>query len=93
MVAVNLGAPPSPPLCAAWSVECLFVLVCVIASPSLSGRASEQEHLNVTQRILGGHNATRQLDLDLYLGVYAGEGGGEGRGRLCAEGSQIQRAE
>ncbi|XP_041940167.1 ATP-binding cassette sub-family C member 4-like isoform X1 [Alosa sapidissima] len=34
--------------------------------------ASEQEHLNVTQHILNGHNASQQLDLDLYLGVYAG---------------------
>ncbi|XP_031416224.1 ATP-binding cassette sub-family C member 4-like isoform X2 [Clupea harengus] len=34
--------------------------------------ASEQKHLNVTQHVLNGHNATRQLDLDLYLGVYAG---------------------
>ncbi|CAB1328550.1 unnamed protein product [Coregonus sp. 'balchen'] len=34
--------------------------------------ASEQEHLNVTEPIHNGSSATQQLDLDLYLGVYAG---------------------
>lgn len=40
---------------------------------SVPGRASEQEHLNVTEPIHNGSSATQQLDLDLYLGVYAGE--------------------
>lgn len=34
-------------------------------------RASEQKHINVTEHLNG--SLPRQLDLDLYLGVYAGE--------------------
>lgn len=34
-------------------------------------RASEQKHINVTEHLSG--SLPRQLDLDLYLGVYAGE--------------------
>lgn len=57
---------------------CLFVLVYVqffflYAPPPLSfHRASEQKHINVTAVHLNG-SSPRQLDLDLYLGVYAGD--------------------
>lgn len=37
----------------------------------LTCRASEQKHINVTEHLNGSF--PRQLDLDLYLGVYAGE--------------------
>ncbi|XP_066562799.1 ATP-binding cassette sub-family C member 4 [Amia ocellicauda] len=38
----------------------------------LSYWATEQERLNVTENNLNGHNESQSLDLDLYLGVYAG---------------------
>lgn len=38
---------------------------------SLTCRASEQKHINVTEHLNGSF--PRRLDLDLYLGVYAGE--------------------
>lgn len=37
----------------------------------LTCRASEQKHINVTEHLSGSF--PQQLDLDLYLGVYAGE--------------------
>lgn len=55
---------------------CLFVLVYMpfffLSPPPSFHRASEQKHINVTAVHLNGSSA-RQLDLDLYLGVYAGD--------------------
>lgn len=55
----------------------VFICPCVHAffflypGPSFH-RASEQKHINVTAVHLNG-SSPRQLDLDLYLGVYAGD--------------------
>lgn len=55
---------------------CLFVLVFMPFSLFIPGisfhRASEQKRINVTAAPLNG-SSPRQLDLDLYLGVYAGD--------------------
>lgn len=55
----------------------VFICPCVHAvflslSPLPFHRASEQKHINVTAVHLNG-SSPRQLDLDLYLGVYAGD--------------------
>ena len=53
-------------------MELVFICPCGFDS-FVPGRASEQERLNVTEPILNDSSATLQLDLDLSLGVYAGE--------------------
>lgn len=50
----------------------VFICPCVFMVPLwLIRRASEQKHINVTEHLNGSF--PRQLDLDLYLGVYAGD--------------------
>lgn len=54
-----------------FSCLCLCVLVDFLVLLWSTCRASEQKHINVTEHLNGSFS--RQLDLDLYLGVYAGE--------------------
>uniref|UniRef100_A0A3Q3XP58 ATP-binding cassette, sub-family C (CFTR/MRP), member 4 n=1 Tax=Mola mola TaxID=94237 RepID=A0A3Q3XP58_MOLML len=58
------------PCCSFLSLLCLFVLVYFVVLLWMTCRASEQKHINVTEHLNG--SLPRQLDLDLYLGVYAG---------------------
>lgn len=52
---------------------CVHAVFLSLSSPPLPfHRASEQKHINVTAVHLNG-SSPRQLDLDLYLGVYAGD--------------------
>lgn len=53
------------------SLLCLFVLVCLRSLLWMIHRASEQKRINVAEHLNG--SSPRQLDLDLYLGVYAGD--------------------
>lgn len=54
------------PSCVVFICPCVFVVLLWMIC-----RASEQKHINVTEHLNGSF--PRQLDLDLYLGVYAGE--------------------
>lgn len=50
----------------------VFISPCVFVSLLwMICRASEQKRINVTEHFNGSY--PQQLDLDLYLGVYAGE--------------------
>lgn len=50
----------------------VFICPCVfVVLLRMICRASEQKHINVTEHLNGSF--PRQLDLDLYLGVYAGD--------------------
>lgn len=51
---------------------CVHAVFLSLSPPLPFHRASEQKHINVTAVHLNG-SSPRQLDLDLYLGVYAGD--------------------
>lgn len=59
-------------LCCSFLSFAVFICPCGFVVPLwLIHRASEQTHINVTGHLNGSF--PQQLDLDLYLGVYAGE--------------------
>lgn len=63
----------------------LGLALCFSSVSSVIDRAGEQEKLNVngTVTIQNGVNVTEQLNLDFYLGIYAGETVETLLGELC----------